>query len=234
MGYASLNSGIASVVGSNKVSTLQPGATFVVATLNGLTDTLRLDVYEEENIHEAAFSVSNPTVCGSGIVTFTDLSEGSPLSRSWQFQGGSPSASTDAAPEVYYSTTGTHDVTLITTWSNKVDTLFVPGHIVVSDLPVVTIEVEDGEVLYQGDTTNLSAIGSLGVEHYFWSTLDTNQTITVNMSGGYHVIAINSVGCTAEAIENITVNQLLEVSTKALLDGPYVLAAQMMRQPTHA
>lgn len=228
VGYASLNSGIASVVGSNTVAALQSGVAFVVAALNGFTDTLRLDVYEEENIHEAAFSVSNPTVCGSGIVSFTDLSGGSPLSRSWQFEGGSPSASTDAAPEVYYSTSGTHDVTLITTWSNKVDTLFVPGHIVVSNLPIVTIEVEDGEVLYQGDTTNLSAIGSFGVEHYFWSTLDTNQTISVNVSGDYQVIAINSVGCTAEAVQSVTVNPLLEVSAKALLEGPYVLALQMM------
>lgn len=228
VGYASMNSDIAGVVGPNTISTLQPGVTFVVATLNGFSDTLRLDVYEEENIHEAAFSVSNPTICGSGQVTFTDLSLGSPLSRSWQFDGGTPASSTDVAPEVYYSAAGNYDVTLITTWFDKVDTLFIPGHIVVSALPLVTIEVDDGDVLYQGDTTHLSALGSLGVEHYFWSTLDTNQTIAVNMSGDYQVIAINSVGCTADAVQSVTVNPLLKVSAKALLDGPYVLALQMM------
>ncbi len=197
VGYASLNSGIADVIGTNVVLTLQPGAAFIVASLGGFTDTLRIEVYEEENIHVAAFSVSNSVVCGAGSVEFTDDSEGSPISRSWQFEGGSPSSSSDPSPEVYYSTSGVHDVTLITIWSDKVDTLFAPGHVVVSELPSVTIEAEDGAVLCQGNETDLIAIGSSGIEHYFWSTLDTTQSLLAQAEGQYTVLGIDENGCVA-------------------------------------
>ena len=52
-------------------------------------------------------------VCEGGSLTFTDVSyNGQPTSYSWNFQGGTPSTSSDSVPTIQYNTAGTYSVSL--------------------------------------------------------------------------------------------------------------------------
>ena len=66
-------------------------------------------------------------------VKFIDLSENSPTSWSWTFQGGTPSASGLQNPVVTYNSPGTYKVTLVATNNTGSNTLNRDGFIVVSD-----------------------------------------------------------------------------------------------------
>ena len=49
------------------------------------------------------------------VVTFVDLSTGTPSQWSWTFEGGTPATSTSPSPQVYYKVDGSYDVTLTVT-----------------------------------------------------------------------------------------------------------------------
>lgn len=52
-------------------------------------------------------------VCEGGTLTFTDVSyNGQPTSYNWNFQGGTPSTSSDSVPTIQYNTAGTYSVSL--------------------------------------------------------------------------------------------------------------------------
>jgi PKD repeat protein len=64
-------------------------------------------------------------ICATDAVVFHDISEnGTVTSRQWIFEGGSPATSTEANPEVTFSSAGCHDVTLIVSNANGTDTLY--------------------------------------------------------------------------------------------------------------
>lgn len=66
-------------------------------------------------------------------VNFTDLSTNLPDSWYWEFEGGSPSTSTEQNPQgIVYNTAGTFTVTLIATNSIGSDTAIKTGYIIVS------------------------------------------------------------------------------------------------------
>src|ERR1043166_4997139 len=72
----------------------------------------------------ANFSVSDSVFCDQGLVSFFDLSTGSPTSWLWSFPGASPSSSTLQNPDsIIYFAPGTYPVTLIATNSFGSDTL---------------------------------------------------------------------------------------------------------------
>lgn len=60
----------------------------------------------------ASFLAEPVTVCTGGTVQFKDKSQNG-FTRTWTFQNGTPSSSTAQQPTVTYSTTGSHDVTIV-------------------------------------------------------------------------------------------------------------------------
>lgn len=63
----------------------------------------------------ADFNASATTITSGNEITFTDTSINEPTSWQWEFEGGSPSTSTEQNPIVNYNNFGTYEVTLTAT-----------------------------------------------------------------------------------------------------------------------
>lgn len=67
----------------------------------------------------AEFWADNKIVCAGSTVDFVDGSfNGAATAWNWQFEGGTPSSSTDQNPNISYNTPGTYSVTLTVTNAN--------------------------------------------------------------------------------------------------------------------
>ena len=101
-------------------------------------------------LFNANFSVSNDSICKDVEIQFTDNSIGEPTSWNWNFEGGTPSTSTDQNPLVTYSSSGFFDVELITSNGTSTDTLLREDYIFVyydleqADTPVGSTDVCQG------------------------------------------------------------------------------------------
>jgi PKD repeat protein len=60
----------------------------------------------------ANFASSATTIGSGATIRFADLTDGDPVSWSWQFAGGTPVTSTEQNPEITYEYGGTYSVTL--------------------------------------------------------------------------------------------------------------------------
>ncbi|MBC8173686.1 MAG: PKD domain-containing protein [Chitinophagales bacterium] len=78
------------------------------------------------------YSNDRLTCEGTGVI-FHDVSWNAPVdSRTWTFEGGSPSSSTDAEPEVSFTETGWHNVTLTVSNDAGSDTKDISDYIYIS------------------------------------------------------------------------------------------------------
>lgn len=68
---------------------------------------------------QADFQASSTSVCEGETITFTDKSYHGATGRTWTFQGGTPSTSTDSTVTVTYNNAGTYNVTLAATNGNN-------------------------------------------------------------------------------------------------------------------
>lgn len=233
--YQALNPSVLGINPSSGMFTSnQLGTTDIVAQFNGLSDTLHVSVHDADAYSYALFETTETLLCGPGDISFSDVSQGAVVSRSWFFPGGTPSTASDASPTVNYSAPGSYDVELIVNWANKADTISVPGYVMVAPPPSVDIGASGPTTLYQGETVDLTAIGTTGIDHYFWSILDTNQVITVSAAGEYEVRGVDDVGCSATASLVVEVSPLLKLSAKVFLDGPYDSGQQLMADSLRA
>lgn len=89
--------------------------------------------YDGSMAPTANFTSDTRQVEIGGSVTFADISSGNVASRSWTFEGGTPSTSTDANPVVTYSATGSYQVSLTVTNANGSNTKTVDAYIDVYD-----------------------------------------------------------------------------------------------------
>ncbi len=134
-------------------------------------------------------------LCDSCLVSFYDLSTGNPISIEWIFPGGLPSSSTDSIPLVFYGAVGVYDVTLITTYATKIDTLSLPGFINVTHSPVSIISLINDTLI--SSYTN-------GVIYYWYhnnTLIDSTASnfILPDSTGIYFVQVIDSAGCSANS-----------------------------------
>ena len=86
-----------------------------VTNEDGETSETKVDyivVADPVILPETDFSASATTITSGQQVNFTDTSTNAPTSWSWEFEGGSPSISTDQNPEISYLNFGTYNVTL--------------------------------------------------------------------------------------------------------------------------
>lgn len=86
----------------------------------------------------ADFSANVTSIAKGEKVSFTDLSENSPTSWNWIFEGGTPATSTVENPAVTFATSGVFNVSLTATNSFGSNTITKEGYINVSDSVSVT------------------------------------------------------------------------------------------------
>jgi Zn-dependent metalloprotease len=96
-----------------------------------------IQVKQNISAPEVDFTSSTQNLISGDTITFFDRSLNLPVSWNWSFPGGSPSASTEANPRVYYDTPGTYDVTLIAGNSHGTDTMYKIGYIKVTTPPPI-------------------------------------------------------------------------------------------------
>jgi PKD repeat protein len=150
-----------------------------------------------ENIFSAAspkpvssFS-ANQFICQKFCIDYFDQSQNNPATWEWKFEGGSPSTSILQNPvQVCYNTTGTYDVTLITSNGFGSDTLAMHDYITVFATPLLPTITQSGYTLtssaastYQWQKNSIDLPGA------------TNQTYDVLQTGYYSVIITDENGC---------------------------------------
>jgi Zn-dependent metalloprotease/PKD repeat protein len=144
-------------------------------------------------------------------VQFVDLSENSPTSRCWTFQGGSPSSSTQQHPRVTYSSTGTYPVRLTATNSYGSHELVKQGYISVGATDIEFIE-QESLVLFPNPATDFLMLKGL-----------PQNTVSINV---FDITGRNAiVSFTAD-------NDAIRVDVSALPPGLYLLRATLPQGKT--
>ena len=150
----------------------------------------------------AAFTSSTSGGCAPVTIDFTDQSSNNPIAWDWNFQGGTPSTSTDQNPSVVYNTPGTYDVTLIASNFAGSNTI-TQNAVIVVDPPapvanfVPTINA-DGNV----NLLNTSTDGT----QYEWlfgdgnTSTEENPSHTYDSTGTYEVTLIVTNNCGTDTI----------------------------------
>jgi PKD repeat protein len=88
---------------------------------------------------DVKFEADRTVVTAGESVTFKDNSEGTPTSLSWNFEGGTPSTSTEQEPVVTYTTPGVYDVSLFASNDDSQDSENKTAYITVEEAPVPLI-----------------------------------------------------------------------------------------------
>jgi PKD repeat protein len=95
-----------------------------------------LSIEDARDIPEVDFTASLTLIPTGNSIGFTDVSTGEPVSRVWNFQGGSPgSYSGRIPPPVKYNTSGSYDVSLTVVYADTAITTTKPAFITVMDYP---------------------------------------------------------------------------------------------------
>jgi PKD repeat protein len=148
----------------------------------------------------ASFTFANP-VCVGQLVTFTNLSSGSPTSNSWTITGGSPATSTISNATTTYAAPGPYTITLIAT--NGLGSSS-PLSKTITVLASPTIAVTSASIC-PGKTTTLTASGSTA--GYTWTPgplTGSSQALSPASTTIYTVVGSNGT-CTNSSTGTVTV-----------------------------
>ena len=141
---------------------------------------------------EANFSTADVTICETDCITFSNQSTFG-TSYEWSFAGGSPSSSTSASPgSICYSTSGSFNVSLITTNALGSDTLIQSSYINVAPSPgVFTVTQTAGDSL-------IAPLGYASYQWYYNNVLiggATSNYYVATQNGDYGIVVGNANGC---------------------------------------
>lgn len=159
-------------------------------------DTLRANY--TIGVPPTAPTVTNDSICGSGVATLTAASSDS-LNWFTAPNAGSylASGSTFTTPTLNVSTT------YYVSAYGLCESARVPVEAVVNPVPVVSLG-NDTSIL---DGADIDLDAGTGFTSYLWSNGATTQLINVNTAGCYTVAVTNSAGCTAT--DEICINVVL-------------------------
>ena len=107
----------------------------------GTRDTLMNKIVDFFDLYDpvANFTADTTVIVEGDTVNFTDLSENSPISWKWEFEGGTPETSTEQNPVIVYNTPGIYMVTLTVLNDFGSDTLSIPDYISVGGVGVIPL-----------------------------------------------------------------------------------------------
>jgi len=106
-----------------------------------LIDPVIYDVNEffQLDIPIANFTANTTVIVDGDSIHFTDLSENTPTTWEWEFEGGTPTISNEQNPVIVYNTPGIYKVTLIVLNEFGSDTLSIPDYISVGGVGVIPL-----------------------------------------------------------------------------------------------
>ena len=152
----------------------------------------------------ANFNVDNTTGCAGTQFQFSDQSSGTPTSRLWTFQGGSPSTSTSLNPLVTFTSAGPHNVTLTVSNVYGSDSEVKNNYVIVTTLATLTAMSTSPSCWNSSNgNVNLNVSGGTAPFTYSWSNGPTTQDIN-NLTGGTYTVTVNdAAGCSNNATYTI-------------------------------
>ncbi|MCB9223876.1 MAG: M43 family zinc metalloprotease [Crocinitomicaceae bacterium] len=129
------------------------------------------------SICEALFSSDFKVVCAGSTVNFTDESYHSVQTRSWTFNGGSPSTSADQNPAIVYNTPGVYTVALSVSDGSSSTSTTQTNYIIVLDTPGVGLPYHEGfeDISLIPDNSNFMVENPAG---------DQDWSLTTNVGAG--------------------------------------------------
>lgn len=174
----------------NPVHKYLDNGTFTVTqtVINGCTSNSKTAtiVISQQPVPSFTSSYASP-ICTGEFIEFSSTSTYSPTSYLWTFEGGTPSTSTLANPEIQYNTAGSFKVTLSVTNAFGTNELVLDNYVIVEEKPVVTFTFRaDG--LKLDFTQNIS-----GSNDHDWDfgdgqfSSDSNPSHTYINEGNYKV-----------------------------------------------
>jgi PKD repeat protein len=150
----------------------------------------------------ASFQADQTEICVNGQVQFTDNSVGEVLEWQWEFQGGTPTSSTEQNPTVTYYFPGNYNVSLTVTGPNGSNTMTKNNYIHVLTTPGASATPSGTTALCQNAAnTTYTTTGATYATQYIWSivpaeagTISGNGlTALVNWADNYNGTAQISV-----------------------------------------
>ncbi len=129
----------------------------------------------------SAFASNKNISCQGTAIQFTDYSAGQPTNWDWSFPGGVPATSNQQNPLVYYNTSGTFPVTLISTNANGADTVTYANYINIATSPQNS-PATVGDQRCGAGPVNLSATGSGSGTLRWWDALGGGNLLATGTS----------------------------------------------------
>lgn len=154
------------------------------------------------------FSADIVSGCGPLTVQFTDESSENTTGWWWQFQGGTPSNSSEQNPVVVFENTGSYFISLVASTDAGERTKFRENFIEVTDDPP--------QALYTVGDSDLTIFlfnNSINADSYLWlfgdgnSSTEEGPTHTYAVAGIYELSLIATNSCGSDTL-NYTVDQL--------------------------
>ena len=150
----------------------------------------------------ANFSSNAVTVCKENSITYTDITEPASLSRTWTFEGGTPSTSTSAEVTVNYVVPGTYDVTLNVTNDLGSDEQLRSNFITVGAGISLNFTVGDASATSNNGFIFLSPSGGVTPYETDWEDFPGVNDLTLNFlePGDYPVTITDQAGCSFDTV----------------------------------
>ena len=181
----------------------------------------------------ANFTSGADTVCSGDSVQFMDASLNS-TAYDWNFNGGVPGTSTDQNPMVQYATSGTYNVTLISSGPGGSDTTSQLYTIEVRQMPVAAFSTID-TLLIQPNTTATFTNSSLNADSYSWDFGDGNNSSDVDPWNIYGQIGVYTVVLIAQSDycpdDTVAMDSLVHVETGIGIDNAEIEDFQLRVYP---
>lgn len=162
----------------------------------------------------ADFSASVSSLCSGGTVTFSDESANVPTTFLWSFPGGTPNASTDAAPSIVYNAPGTYAVSLTVSNNFGSDQITQNSYITVNASPTLQLNTTDVD-LCEGESFNLVASGNGA--NYSWnpstglSSSSSASVVASPAASTSYTVTSTLNGCTSQETVQVDMNPNPEV-----------------------
>ncbi|RJE72555.1 PKD domain-containing protein [Reichenbachiella sp. MSK19-1] len=169
----------------------------------------------------ADFVANATSVPYGGEITFTEESSDNAQEWFWEFEGGTPSTSTERNPTVTYSTVGVYDVKLTVARSepSRETVVMKSDHVTITDPqpPVAnfTSDYNNTLVFDAGGTVTFTDATTNDPTSYFWefeggtpaTSTEMNPTVTYSSGGTFDVklTATNSQGSNSKMLVNYVV-----------------------------
>ena len=169
----------------------------LIATNAYGSDTNIQHVHVHDCTPQAAFAISDTSICIDSCVNFANFSSANATSWQWTFDGGSPASFNGASPpSVCYHTAGIFIVKLVVSNQYGTDSI---THIIVVHLGPSPFVTPPSSEIHIGESVQLNASGGLV---YSWTPATglndatiNNPVASPNVTTTYYVIMSDMDGC---------------------------------------